>query len=164
MRYLRALLAITAIGVVGAGCSSSNETTTSSTDQSENGDPVNVGYGTQERDDISGSVATVDADQAQKERPAGTVAEMLQGRISGVRVTREGGGLKIRIRGRASIYGNNDPLYVIDDVPIQPDPGGVISFLNPHDIQSITVLKDASATAIYGSRGANGVILITTKR
>ncbi|MDX1429084.1 MAG: TonB-dependent receptor plug domain-containing protein, partial [Rhodothermales bacterium] len=156
------LIAITAISLaaVAIGCSSSKKAATETTDDKQ----VEVGYGTQSESDISGSVATVDAEEALKERPAGTLEELLKGRVSGVRVTREGGGLAIRIRGRTSISGGNDPLYVLDDVPIVPDPGGVISFLNPHDIESITVLKDASSTAIYGARGANGVILIKTKR
>ncbi len=157
------VLAITAIAacISLAGCASSDNTRPQKAD---NDVQVNVGYGTQSEGDVSGSVVTLDADSLQRSRPAATVAEMLRGRVSGVRVTEEGGGLKIRIRGRTSIYGSSDPLYVVDDVPIEPDPGGVISFLNPNDIESITVLKDASATAIYGARGANGVILIKTKR
>ena len=105
----------------------------------------------------------------------------MQGRLSGVKVTtNEGGpgsGLKVSVRGTSSINGSNEPLYVIDGVPMQKDvatgsSGGVYSSLpsdpmsgiNPNDIESIEVLKDASATAIYGSRGANGVVLITTKQ
>lgn len=157
------LLAITAIvaSVTLLGCTSSENTRSKN---AESDGQVDVGYGTQSEADVSGSVVTLDADSLQRSRPAATVAEMLRGRVSGVRVTQEGNGLKIRIRGRTSIYGSSDPLYVLDDVPIQTGPGGVISFLNPNDIESITVLKDAASTAIYGARGANGVILIKTKR
>ncbi len=147
--------------VIASGCASSRPV--ADTEDTKE-DPVEIGYGTQERDDLSGSVVTIDADEAQKERPASTVAEMLRGRVAGVYVTESGGGLKIRIRGATSLYGSADPLYVVDDMPVMPDPGGVLSFLDPHDIESITVLKDVASTAIYGSRGANGVILITTKK
>lgn len=143
---------------------------------------VVTGYGTQRREAISGSVSTVDADAAN----VGVITnatQMLQGRVAGVQMTTNSGepgaGSQIRIRGGTSISASNDPLYVIDGVPLQnesatPDAPGIASInsalprsplnsINPDDIESITVLKDASATAIYGSRGANGVVLIQTK-
>jgi TonB-dependent SusC/RagA subfamily outer membrane receptor len=84
--------------------------------------------------------------------------------VSGVTVTRTpDGGISVRIRGQSTINGNTEPLYVIDGLPIQPGPGGSLVGINPHDIASIEVLKDAANTAFYGVRGANGVILIKTK-
>ena len=144
---------------------------------------VTTGYGTQRREAISGSVSTVDAEAANKGVIA-NVNQMLTGRVAGVTTVTSngepGGGVQIRIRGGTSISASNDPLYVVDGVPLQndeisPDAPGIASInpqlsrnplnsINPGDIESITILKDASATAIYGSRGANGVILITTKR
>jgi iron complex outermembrane receptor protein len=143
---------------------------------------VVVGYGTQRREAVTGSVSTVRAEQARVGVQT-NANELLTARVAGVNVTANngepGGGAQIRIRGGTSITASNDPLYVIDGVPIQNDntvAGGIsignsaalarspLNSLNPNDIASITVLKDASATAIYGSRGANGVVLIETKR
>jgi TonB-dependent starch-binding outer membrane protein SusC len=147
------------------------------------GEIVVTGYGTQRREAISGSVSTIDAEAANVGMIT-NVTEMMQGRIAGVTMISNNGepgaGAQIRIRGGTSISASNEPLYVVDGVPLQNDettPGaaGIASInaqlarsplnsINPDDIESITVLKDASATAIYGSRGANGVVLITTKR
>jgi TonB-dependent starch-binding outer membrane protein SusC len=139
---------------------------------------VAVGYGTQRRRDVTGSVASVGSDVLEESRAAVTFEQALQGRVAGVTVTTNsaepGGGLSIRIRGGNSLSGDNEPLYVIDGFPMTSDGleageqgqgqgGNVLSSINPDDIESIEVLKDASATAIYGSRGANGVVLITTK-
>ena len=143
-------------------------------------DVVVVGYGTQRRADITGSVGSVIADEAN----VGLVQapeQLIQGRVAGVNIIQNGGEpgapVTVRIRGGTSISASNDPLYVIDGVPIdnsnatpsggnQTDSGrkNPLVFLNPNDIESIDILKDASAAAIYGSRGANGVVLITTKR
>jgi TonB-linked SusC/RagA family outer membrane protein len=124
---------------------------------------VVVGYGTQKRVDLTGSVGSVNSKQLQ-ERPAINVEEELAGKIAGVNVSTNsgapGGATKIRIRGYSSINTSTDPLYVVDGV-VWTEGGASI---NPNDIASIDVLKDASSTAIYGTRGANGVILITTKR
>lgn len=124
---------------------------------------VVVGYGTQKKSDVTGSVASVSS-QKITEVPVTSPAQALQGRVAGVLVDRQGNrpgdDSKILIRGRRSFKASSDPLFVVDGVPI--DAG--INDINPNDIESMEVLKDASATAIYGSRGANGVILITTKR
>lgn len=124
---------------------------------------VVVGYGTQKKSDLTGSVAQV-SNAELKAVPVYNVGEALQGRASGVRVTHNSGApgsrVQIRVRGGNSMIGSNDPLYVVDGFPIT----GGINFLNPADIESIDILKDASATAIYGARGANGVVMITTKR
>jgi iron complex outermembrane receptor protein len=96
--------------------------------------------------------------------PGQSIEEILKGRVAGVTVTRVDGGLAVRIRGATSIYGNNEPLYVLDGIPIQPGPGGTLAGIDPYDIESIQVLKDPADTALYGMRGANGVIVIKTKR
>ncbi len=132
---------------------------------------VVVGYGTQRKSDITGAVGSVSEAQL-RERPAASLNQALAGRIAGVQVNsnsgRPGGQTSIRIRGFSSISTTNNPLYVIDGVilPVgsQTQNSNAIDFLNPNDIASVEVLKDASSTAIYGARGANGVILITTKR
>jgi len=122
---------------------------------------VAVGYGTMKKSDLTGSVASVSSDKFEA-LPLTKMDQALQGRASGVQVTQTSGApgsdMKIRIRGANSISGNNNPLYVIDGM-VASDIGSI----NINDIESLEVLKDASATAIYGSRGANGVILITTK-
>ena len=126
-------------------------------------DVVVVGYGTQRKRDITGSVASISAEQV-AETPITRADQILQGRVSGVQVTQTnsepGGNVSIRIRGTNSINTGNEPLFVVDGFP----GAGDLNSINPSDIESIEVLKDASATAIYGSRGANGVVLITTKK
>ena len=125
-------------------------------------DVVVIGYGTMKKSDISGSVATINREQMERKVPV-NVAQALQGAAAGVMVTNQDGapGTKsaIRIRGIGTINGDASPLYVVDGVQV----GTNADFVNPADIESIEVLKDASATAIYGSAGANGVIMITTK-
>ncbi|WP_432712096.1 SusC/RagA family TonB-linked outer membrane protein [Pedobacter sp.] len=134
-------------------------------------DIVVVGYGTRRKSDLTGSVGSVRQEQLQ-ERPAASLNQALSGRIAGVQVNsnsgRPGGQTNVRIRGFSSINTTNNPLYVIDGVilPVgtQTQNSNAIDFLNPGDIASVEVLKDASSIAIYGARGANGVILITTKK
>lgn len=123
---------------------------------------VVVGYGTQSTRAVSSSVESVNYDDLSK-APVPQLGQMLQGKILGVRVNqttgRPGEGMKFQIRGAASISAGSDPLYVIDGMPIS----GGLNNLNPAEIESISVLKDAAATSLYGSRGANGVVLIQTK-
>src|SRR5258706_5917023 len=123
---------------------------------------VVVGYGTQRRKDLTGSVSSIGEAQIAK-IPVTTLDQALQGRAAGVNVTNNdgapGGGVQVQIRGIGSL-GNNDPLFVVDGYPIT----GGINSINPNDIASIDILKDASATAIYGNRASNGVVIITTKR
>lgn len=126
---------------------------------------IAIGYGSVKRSDLTGSVASVKADQVIK-APSGSIDKMLQGRVAGLTVIDSSndsptGGVTVRVRGISSINGSNSPLVVIDGVPYGD--AGNLTAINPNIIESIEVLKDASATAIYGSRGANGVILITTK-
>jgi len=141
-------------------------------------DVVIVGYGTQKRSDITGAISTVP--KSNLNQVSSSVDNLLRGAAPGVQVTQSSGqpgaSASVRIRGGNSITGGNEPLYVIDGFPIYNDntaisssagTGGAVnalSTINPSDIESIEVLKDASATAIYGSRGANGVIIITTKK
>lgn len=137
---------------------------------------VIVGYGAVKKSDLTGSVASIKTDDLRK-IPVNSFDQGIQGKVSGVQVTQlsaqPGGALSLRIRGGNSIMAGNEPLYVIDGVLIEsqvdiswigsPSQNG-LSSLNPNDIESIEVLKDASATSIYGARGANGVVLITTKK
>jgi len=144
---------------------------------------VAVGYGTQRRRDVTGAVSSVNTETL-RSTPVSSLDQVLQGAAAGVQVSAAsntpGGGISIRVRGTSSITGNSEPLYVVDGFPIENDPeaaspgnGGratasvpsnPLAALNPSDIESVEVLKDASATAIYGARGANGVVIITTRR
>lgn len=150
---------------------------------------INVGYGTQKRADVNSSISNIQAKDLQ-DVPLVSMDKMMQGRASGVLVTNNtgqpGSSVSVKIRGATSIGGTNEPLYIIDGVPISGDatyqstsgrplaagysngnPNGVtvspLAMLNPNDIERIDILKDAAATAIYGSRGANGVVVVTTK-
>lgn len=140
--------------------------------------PVHTGYGTVEQRDITGSVSSLNVDRM-TQAPVNTVEQMLQGQIPGVQIITNSGdpgsGVTVRIRGNTSVSGRNEPLYIVDGVPYishDSEAGDAISNrkrspiadINPNDIEKIDVLKDASATAIYGSRAANGVVIITTKR
>jgi len=120
-----------------------------------------VGYGTQRKKDLSGAIAQVKGEVI-NEYSTLSVANALQGRVAGVEISQlngqPGAGMQVRIRGANSIKGSNDPLWIIDGFP------GDINMINTSDIESVEILKDASATAIYGSRGANGVVIVTTKR
>ncbi|MFC4675772.1 SusC/RagA family TonB-linked outer membrane protein [Dysgonomonas termitidis] len=130
---------------------------------SELDEVVVVGYGVVKKKDLTGSVASVNS-QKLMESPGLTVAEAMQGKIPGMLVTKSswkpGASASVLIRGTRSISAKNDPLYVVDGIPVT----GALDEIPPGDIESVDVLKDASATAIYGSRGANGVIIITTKK
>lgn len=144
---------------------------------------VVVGYGTIKKSDLTGSISQLKA-KNQEEKAYSSIEQMIQGRMSGVQITQNsgalGGGMTFSIRGANSVSGSNQPLMVIDGYPVESGtiginagsdptftgdvPGqNILSLLNPNDIESIEVLKDASATAIYGSRGANGVVMVTTK-
>ncbi|PKA99754.1 TonB-linked SusC/RagA family outer membrane protein [Flavobacteriaceae bacterium MAR_2009_75] len=124
---------------------------------------VLVGYGTQIKRQVTGSVQTIDA-QELADLPVSQVTQKLQGKLAGVQINqttgKPGQGMSVRIRGQLSVSGGSDPLYVIDGFPIS----GGINTLNPDEIEDITILKDAASTSLYGSRAANGVVLITTKK
>ena len=148
-----------------AGCAGPKEVSETSPEaETQESEQVNIGYGTRARKDLTSSVASVSSEEIERST-APTLAEMLRGRVAGLSVTETaGGGLQVRIRGVSSIYGSSEPLFIVDGVPITTGSGVALSSINPRDVASIDVLKDAAATAIYGSRGANGVILIRTKR
>ncbi|MEL7428303.1 MAG: TonB-dependent receptor plug domain-containing protein, partial [Bacteroidota bacterium] len=131
---------------------------------------VVIGYGTVKKEDATGSVQSVNAESF-NQGAINSPQELVAGKVAGVQITQGAGpgdGAAIRIRGGSSLSASNDPLIVIDGVPVFND--GIagsrnpLNIINPNDIESFTVLKDASATAIYGSRASNGVILITTKK
>lgn len=141
---------------------------------------VVVGYGTMKKRDLSGAVSSIKSDELMKGNPT-DLSQGLAGKIAGVIVNQSdgapGGGVSIQVRGTNSFSTSSQPLYIVDGVPFDAgstpssdansnsnNTSNPLSFINPHDIQSIEVLKDASATAIYGSRGANGVVIVTTKR
>ncbi|MFT3949572.1 MAG: TonB-dependent receptor plug domain-containing protein [Agriterribacter sp.] len=145
-------------------------------------DVVVVGYGTQKKSDLTGSISSIKGAEL-KSSSAASFDAALTGKAAGVQVTttsgEPGAGVSINIRGKGTVMGSNEPLYVIDGFPIYTNenvasPGTAgefrgyftnpLSTINPGDIESIEILKDASATSIYGSRGANGVVLITTKK
>ena len=142
-------------------------------DYSDLDEVVVTGYGSQRKSDITGSIGRMTEGQM-IERPVATINQALAGKVAGVQINtasgRPGGRTKVRIRGISSINTGNDPLYVVDGVQLpqgaatQGQGNSAIDYINPADIVSIEVLKDASATAIYGARGANGVILVSTKK
>ena len=135
-------------------------------------DVVVVGYGTQRKSDLTGSVSSISKDDFN----GGLISspeQLINGKVSGVQIMSQSGsptsGSTIRIRGGASLNASNDPLIVLDGVPLETggisgNSGNFLSLINPNDIENMTILKDASSTAIYGSRASNGVILITTKK
>jgi TonB-dependent starch-binding outer membrane protein SusC len=126
-------------------------------------DVVVIGYATVKKKDVTGSVVGINQKDI-RSRPVDNALQAMQGKVAGVDITsneRPGTVGSIRIRGERSVNATNNPLYVVDNIPLA---SGGIEYLNPNDIESIDVLKDASATAIYGSRGANGVVIVTTKQ
>lgn len=134
-------------------------------------DVVVVAYGTRKKTDLTGAVTQISAKDFQKGNN-NSPEQLLQGKVAGVQITSgggsAGGGSRIRIRGGASLNASNDPLIVIDGVPVESNGvsgnGNLLNMINPNDIESMSVLKDASATALYGSRASNGVLIVTTKK
>lgn len=161
-----ATLVISFIGFKTKNVSIANQTQFNIIMEPDNNDleeVVVVGYGTVKKSDLTGSVSSVKSDEINA-FPTSNVMQAMAGRAAGVQIIQNSGapgaGISVRIRGTNSIQGGNEPLYVVDGFPFSGNPTN----LNNFDIESIEVLKDASATAIYGSRGANGVVLITTKQ
>ena len=140
----------------------SNMKVTLEDDNTTLNDVVVIGYGSVKKKDLTGSVSTVNSETLQAV-PVANASEALTGKMPGVQITTTEGSpdaeVKIRVRGGGSITQSNDPLYIVDGFPVES-----ISDIPANDIEDITVLKDASSTAIYGSRGANGVVLVTTKK
>jgi TonB-dependent SusC/RagA subfamily outer membrane receptor len=151
-RLISSAAALAAVVMVAAGCGGGTQAPETA--------PTPAG-----RTPAAADASSVTREELERE-PGQDLEKMLAGRIAGVVVSRApDGGISVRIRGGAtSFYGSNEPLYVVDDIPVQPGPAGSLTGLNPHDIESIKVLKDAAETAMYGSRGANGVIVIKTKK
>lgn len=177
-----AVLVVTYVGYISREIGVDGKTTHSirlTQDPNELSNVVVIGYGTRRKSDLTGSVTSVRADEL-RAVPTTSLDQALQGRAAGVQVTqisgKPGAETSIRIRGTSSINAGNEPLYVIDGMLVNSDGGDIsvggtrgprlspLASINPSDIESIEILKDASATAIYGSRGANGVVLITTRR
>lgn len=174
-----AVLVLTSIGLVSQEVTVGSRTVVNIVMQeaiNELSQVVVTGYNTTQRKDITGSIASITPDKF-KDIPVTSLDQALQGQAAGVQVTQSsgtpGGGLTVRVRGNTSISANNRPLFIVDGVQVQngalsSNYGGqtdnALALLNPNDIESIQILKDASAKAIYGSRAANGVVLITTKR
>ena len=131
-------------------------------DQTNLDELVVIGYGAVKRKDLTTAVSTI-GEEALENRPIISAAQAIQGKAAGVAVQQPtgapGGGMTVRVRGTTSFNGSNEPLYVVDGVPVDN-----VNFLSPSDIESMQILKDASSAAIYGSRGANGVVLISTKQ
>ncbi|MGY5354494.1 SusC/RagA family TonB-linked outer membrane protein [Wenyingzhuangia sp. IMCC45467] len=147
--------------VVGSG---NTYNLTLESDSTELDAVVVVGYGTQKKSDVTGAIASVSSEELMTQ-PVSNAFEAMQGKAAGVDITtseRPGTLGSVRIRGNRSLSGSNSPLYVVDGIPLLS--ASAIETLNPRDIESIDILKDASSTAIYGSRGANGVIIVTTKK
>ncbi len=168
------VLVVTATGYASQEIEAAGQTNlavTLKTLNKELGEVVVVGYGTQRKRETTGSIASVKASEL-TQTPIVNVAQGLQSRVPGVQINQNsgapGGNVSVRIRGTNSISGTSEPLYVVDGIQIS-NSGGItdvspLSTINPNDIESVEVLKDASASAIYGARAANGVVLITTKR
>jgi TonB-dependent starch-binding outer membrane protein SusC len=128
-----------------------------------NNDPVNVGYGTQERQDVGGAVSSISRDDIKK-RSARSLEDMIHSHVPGAQVIRNRDGFSIRLRGMTSIYGNNDALIVLDGMPLsEGTASSALATIRPEEVEQIDVLKDGMA-AIYGVRGSNGVVVITTRR
>ena len=162
----RTALVFSAVGFTTQEVTIGNQSTinlTLATDTRALNEVVVVGYGTQKKSQLTGAISSVSAKEI-SELPITNARQALQGRAAGVDViqngSKPGAGVTVRIRARRSINASNDPLYVLDGIPL----AGNIDDVNPNDIAGIEILKDASATAIYGSRGANGVVIVTTKR
>ncbi|MHA8099433.1 SusC/RagA family TonB-linked outer membrane protein [Aquirufa aurantiipilula] len=170
----RSVLVFSAIGYIQQEIAVGNQSTININLKPDNkylDEIVVIGYGTQKKSDLTGSVSSIKTDQL-LERPATSLNQALSGRMAGVQVStnsgRPGGRTTVRVRGFSSINSSNNPLYVVDGVMLPQGTmnqfSSAIDYLNPNDIVSVEVLKDASSTAIYGARGANGVILVTTKK
>ena len=160
LRFAKAGTALVLAMVSAAACASTPGGENAGDDSPA--DEVRVGYGLQDRGALTGAVATVRAEDVDREITS--IEDLLQG-LAGVTVRRlPTGGISLRIRGSSSLSGGGEPLYVINGVPIHAAPGQALMGVSARDITRIDVLKDAGATAIYGSRGANGVVLISTVR
>jgi len=155
LRFAKAAMVLVLGTVAAAACVG---TPAGNGDSAEPSEEVRIGYGSQERGEVTGAVASVRAEDLGRE--VTSFEDLFQG-MAGVTVRRlASGGISLRIRGLSSFSSDGEPLYVINGVPIRAAPGQALMGVNPRDISRVDVLKDAGATSIYGSRGANGVVLI----
>ena len=146
------------IFILAAGCSG-----TRPTQDSDDDNQVDIAYGSVDEEEVTGAVTTIEGDDIDAGRNQ-SISEILMGKVSGVDVTElPGGGFRVRIRNSRSNMSGTEPLYVIDGMPVSTTNGALYG-INPREVESISVLKDAASTSMYGSRGANGVIIIKTKR
>ncbi len=146
---------------LGAGCASGQHHGSSALPE----DSVSVGYGKQARKNVTGAVSSVET-ESQRNNSALQLEQLIQGRVAGVEIIRlDASRISLRIRGTNSITSGTEPLYVIDGMKVHAESfTDAMAGINPADVASIEVLKDAGATAIYGSEGANGVVIVTTRR
>jgi iron complex outermembrane receptor protein len=153
------------ICTLAAGCAARTGPPAPNADVADSAlDRVSVGYGTQRARDVTGAISSVGFEAPETPQFA-RLEEMLAGRVPGLDVIRgPNGGFSLRIRGASSFVGGSEPLLVIDGMPVQIGASSALAGLSPRDIARVDVLKDAGAAAIYGSRAANGVVVITTKR
>jgi TonB-dependent SusC/RagA subfamily outer membrane receptor len=149
-RPARALVCMMLLGLAAGGCQHSRGEARPAGNQPRSAGAAADGT-VLDTDELGGARAT-------------QVEELLAGRFAGVRVFRQGDGIAVQIRGATSLMGSNEPLYVVDGMPVETGAGGVLVGINPSDIARIEVLKDIGSTAFYGVRGANGVVLISTRR
>lgn len=150
-----------ALLLLAAGCHRQPPTGRSATKPAP--DSVQVGYGTQDKRDVTGAISEI-SNKDGRHGTVTTLADLLEGRVPGLEVRRlPDGSVSLRIRGDRSFNSSGEPLIVLDGVPLQGS-NAILQDLDPHDVASISVLKDAGSLAAYGSRGANGVIIITTKK
>jgi TonB-dependent SusC/RagA subfamily outer membrane receptor len=154
------LVAVVLIGGVAMGCGAAR----SAASPPEEAPEAKGGAGRSVVSEGTGSVAVIDGDDL-KGIPEAQLESLLVGRVAGVQIVRlAGGGISVRIRGQGSMTGDNEPLYVVDGMLVQATADRGLYWLNPADIRRIEILKDPSTTSMYGMRGANGVVLITTRR
>ena len=155
-RYTLVILLSLALPAVWTGCATlSSSDDADGEEEIETTDEIIEGF-------VEGTTVVDEEDETEK-RGATRLSELLEGQTAGVRVSEERGGIKVRIRGESTFQGSGDPLYVVDGQPREPQPGGVLTAVAPQDVESIRVLENADETAIYGSRGKNGVVVISTK-
>jgi TonB-dependent starch-binding outer membrane protein SusC len=160
---LRLALPVTvALGALGALAACHNGPGSPKLPAVGGGDSVQVGYGTQPRQTSTGSITSVDGSVV-RQGTVTTMADYLEGRVPGLEVRRlSGGRISLRIRGERSLLASSEPLLVIDGIPVDAEAGATLADMDPRDVKRVEVLKDAGSLAAYGSRGANGVLLIST--
>jgi TonB-dependent starch-binding outer membrane protein SusC len=159
MKLTQVVVALALSLITTSGCAVTESMTDKATTDR---DMVSIGYGEVEKGDVTGPISVITRDDIERRRIT-EPGQLFVGRVPGVRLIQTSNGIKLRIRGVHSFTGSNDPLFVLDGSPMQTDLSGSLRFLNPNDIERIDILKGAAA-AIYGSRGANGVVLITTRK